>query len=68
MAPISSLAAWPVHFSATGGRPESASIGASDTMGPQAVSRTVASSLNHQRTAMRSLRTAIPESGTSLAS
>ena len=68
MAPISSLASWPVHFRASGGRSRSASSGASLTIGPHSVSRTVTSLSNHQRTPMLSLRSAISEAGTPLTS
>ena len=65
MAPISSLAPCPVHFSASGGRSNFASSGVSVTIGPQRVSRTVASSSNHQRTPIRSRRSAMSASGVS---
>ena len=68
MAPISSLASWPVHFRASRGRPAEASCGASLMTGPRAVSRTVISVSNHQRTPIVSLRWPISESGRSLTS
>ena len=68
IAPISSLASWPVHFSASGGRPKSASSGTSLTTGPHCVSRTVTSLSNHQRTPMLSRRSSISDAGTRLTS
>ena len=68
MAPISSLASWPAHFSASGGRSSRARGGASVTIGPQRVSRTLAWPSIHQRTRMRSRLSAISESGTPPAS
>ena len=65
MAPISSLAPCPVHFSASGGRSCAANSGTSFTIGPQRVSRTVASPSNHQRVPIRSRRSRISDFGTS---
>ena len=56
MAVVSSLAMWPVQRSAKGRAAASASCGASDTTGPQAVARISTSRSNHQRTLMRSRR------------
>ena len=68
MAPISSLAPWPVQLSASGGRSYSARSGTSVTIGPHAVSRTVTSLSNHQRTPISSCRSTISDPGTSLTS